>query len=125
MRRDGGERCAWDGLAVEPIYRVRIVEPGGDSYSFCSPECAEHWLHRDQRDPIDVLVTDEAGGDEVDAASASFVRSTVATNAVTGNRLHAFRRTEDALRHIEAAGGRLLQGPQRPFTELTDSHSRN
>ena len=53
--------------------------------------------------------------EEVDAASAWFVRSQVVTNPVTGNRVHAFRNPDDARRHAEAFGGVLLSGAERPF----------
>jgi len=49
------------------------------------------------------------------ASQAHYVRSTVATNAVTGNRRHVFRTVEDALKHAEAAHGRRLLGAERPF----------
>ena len=63
-------------------------------------------------------MTDEAGGIELEAGEALYVRSTVVTNAVTGNRRHVFRRDADARKHAEAANGRRLLGADRPFAKM-------
>lgn len=123
MRRGAGERCAWDGLPIESIYRVRIVERPGIAYTFCCVQCAERWLERRDTKPLEILVTDEASGGEIDASRASFVRSGVATNTITGNRVHVFRTAADAMKHAEAARGRRLTGAERPFAGLRDSGS--
>ena len=123
IRGDREGRCAWDGLEIEPIYQVRIVEKPGVTYQFCCLQCAEFWLKRRGRKPIAIFVTDGASGREIKASNAFYVRSTVATNAVTGDRRHVFRAVEDALKHAKAAHGRQLQGDERPFEKrrLTDS----
>lgn len=115
IRGEADERCAWDGLGLEPIYQVRIIEETGNAYTFCCLRCAESWLEQRGRQPVRILVTDEASGTEISASQAHYVRSTVATNAVTGNRRHVFRTVEDALKHAEAAHGRRLLGAERPF----------
>jgi hypothetical protein len=117
MRGGDNERCAWDGLEIEPIYQVRIVEESGFTGRFCCLRCAEAWQAR-RGQPLNVFVTDEASGMELDAAQAVYVRSTVITNAITGNRRHVFRRIEDATKHAEAAHGHRLLGAERPFAKM-------
>lgn len=114
-RRHAPPRCELDGLAVEPPYQVRVVDGAGGSHRFCCVRCATGWLARQGETPAAVLVTDEAGGGEVDARSAYFVRSGVVTNSVTGNRVHAFRDRADAEQHARDCGGTLLEGAARPF----------
>jgi hypothetical protein len=117
IRGDAQHRCAWDGQEIELIYRVRIVEDAENTYEFCCLQCAELWLERRGHKPLRILVTDEASGQEIEAFKAYYVRSTVATNAVTGNRRHVFRTAEDALKHAEAAHGRRLLEDERPFAK--------
>jgi hypothetical protein len=62
-----------------------------------------------------VLVTDEATGRALPAASAWFVRSAVTTTPVTGNRIHAFRNQADADKHAETFRGTVLVGQELPF----------
>jgi hypothetical protein len=112
-RQDAVPRCALDGLDIEPRYRVRVTDDAG-SYEFCCTRCAEQWLAR-HPGPAAVFVTDEAGGDEIDARAATFVRSPVITNRVTGNRVHAFRNRADAEAHARQFGGWVLRDGERPF----------
>jgi hypothetical protein len=110
LRHPPAGRCALDGVAVEPRYRVRV---GG--HEFCCVRCAELWLGRREAGGQPVRVTDEATGREIDAASAYFVRSMVVTAPATGCRVHAFADRADAERHAESAHGQLLSGSDRPF----------
>ena len=114
-RRVPAGRCALDGVAIEPLYRVRVEDDQGRDHEFCCIHCAELWLGRQQAKPRAVYVTDEAGGREIDAPSAYFVRSAVDTTPTVGNRVHAFARRADAERHAAAARGRLLSDAERPF----------
>lgn len=116
-----GERCALDGIDIEPLYRVRIVEDNGQVREFCCIRCAENWLARKHAVSVrstarSVWVTDEVSGTELDAAKAVFVRSQVVTNHSTGNRIHAFRSRDDAVRHAEYHNGTVLAGGDRPFS---------
>jgi hypothetical protein len=113
-RKAPADRCALDGVAIEPRYRVRVRDGGRDS-EFCCVHCAELWLGRQAPASRAVFVMDEAGGREIDATSAWFVRSAVVTTPTTGNRIHAFATRADAERHAESARGRLLTGAERPF----------
>ncbi len=116
-RRRPGGRCELDGMAIDPAYRVRAVDDDGAEHCFCCIRCARLWLEARRSAPRAVYVTDETGGGEVDAAQAWYVRSTVVTTAASGNRVHAFRDRGDAERHAAFAGGRLLGGADRPFTQ--------
>jgi hypothetical protein len=114
LRRHRSSRCALDGLTIEPLYRVRVVEQG-ESHSFCCVRCAAGWLARRGRQPDAVLVTDETSGAELDARSVFFVHSPVVTNPITGNRVHAFASRAEAEEHARGFGGVVLTGPDRPF----------
>jgi hypothetical protein len=94
---------------------VRVVDAQGQIHLFCCIYCAELWLAHQEAKPAAVFVTDEATGQEIDAASAWFVRSSVVTVAHTRNRVHAFGKHRDASRHAEAAQGKVLQDTERPF----------
>lgn len=113
-RRGGPDRCAFDGETIELSYRVRIAEASG-SRLFCCVGCASRWLDRSGTRPECVYVTDEIGGEELPADEATFVRSMVYTRHSTGDRIHAFRRPEDAARHVREARGRVLSGAARPL----------
>jgi hypothetical protein len=121
-RRGAGPRCELDGLTIEPLYRVRVVDRAGGSHPFCCARCAARWLARQGDRPQAVYVTDEAGGAEVDSRSAFFVRSTVVTNPLTRNRVHAFRDRADAEAHVRAYGGEALTGVERPFSFELDPY---
>jgi hypothetical protein len=115
-RRRAGPRCELNGLTIQLLYQVRIVDRAGASHRFCCVRCAARWLARQEDRPRAVYVTDEAGGAEVDSRSAIFVRSLVLTNPITGNRVHAFRDRADAEEHARAYGGEELTGVERPFS---------
>jgi hypothetical protein len=104
-RRPAAPRCAFDGLKIDPLYRVRVVDAAGVSHPFCCVRCAGAWVARQGGRPTAVYVTDEAGGAEIDSRSACFVLSAVVTNPVTGNRVHSFRDRADAEAHARAFGG--------------------
>jgi len=109
------ESCALDGLKVEPAYRVEVIDERGESHAFCCPACARLWLEGRRAPPRAVRVTDEATGEQIDAASACYVRSTVVTAPGTENRVHVFRDRADAERHAGAFGGLVLPGAAAPF----------
>jgi hypothetical protein len=113
-RRHRAEGCALDGAAVNPAYRVEVVDASGHPHAFCCLRCAQIWLE-DKPDPRAVTVTDEASGEPIDAAAAWFVRSSVVTMPTTGNRVHAFRTRADAERHADQFWGVVLSGSERPF----------
>ncbi len=121
-RQRRASRCAFDGLAITPIYRVKLVDQSGHSAEFCCLECALRW--QATRGPVEqVWVTDEISGQQILSQDAIFVRSPVVTTPATGNAVHAFATTADAQRHIRASGGRILLGPGRPFAAQQQSRT--
>jgi hypothetical protein len=112
-RRDGPPRCAFDGLPIEPVYRVTVHHDFDEPHEFCCVQCAERWLKHRPR--ALVVVTDEATGQQISAMLAWFVRSSVVTNRVTGNRVHVFQERADAERHAAKFGGDILEGAARPL----------
>jgi hypothetical protein len=114
-RRSTVPACALDGARINPLYRVRVVDAQGRDQEFCCIHCAELWCGQQTDRPRAVFVTDEVTGQEIDAASAWFVRSQVVTVPHTGNRIHAFRDRADAARHADAAHGLLLSDAEKPF----------
>jgi hypothetical protein len=110
--------CALDGVAIEPIYRVRIVDRQNQSYEFCCAKCAQLWMEAHDSSYLTVFVTDETSGHDIPAGWASFTTSSVVTIPTTGNRIHAFADERDAQSHAEIFRGRVLTGKERPFHEL-------
>ena len=92
-----------------------MTDRDGREFSFCCVHCTRLWLAQRDDPPAAVAVTDEATGEPVEARAAVFVRSTVATNPVTGNRVHAFRDRAAAEEHARVFGGWVLTGDERPF----------
>jgi hypothetical protein len=115
IRHRASSGCALDGMPVDPLLRVRVMDGGGDSHDFCCIRCAQLWLEHQARPPRGIYVADEKTGEEVEAGHAYFVRSRVATVAATENRIHAFARRADAERHAQLYGGSLLLDAERPF----------
>jgi hypothetical protein len=118
-RSTSAARCALDGVAIDRLYQVRVVDADGHDHVFCCIHCATTWLGRQSESPRRVFVTDEVTGQELDAASAWFVRSLVVTSPHTGNRVHVFAHRADALRHAAAAPGTVLRGSENPFASAT------
>jgi hypothetical protein len=119
LTRDAAPRCAWDGLPIEPLYRVRVVDADGAAHPFCCVRCAEKWLARQKvATTRSVYVQDEATGVELNHGEATYVISPVATNRINGNRIRVFREREAAEEHLRAFGGRLLDGVDRPFAAV-------
>ena len=116
-RQKDGHRCALDGVEVEPIYRVVIVDRDKRSYEFCCIKCAQWWLASRPQKPWIVFVTDESSGQEIPSKDGHFVRSTIITEPITGNAIHVFADPRDAQKHADNFWGTVLQSPNRPFQE--------
>ena len=111
--------CALDGVEIEAMFRVRIVDDERQAHEFCCIRCAEYWMERRAIELTAIYVTDEVSGKEIEASSAYFVRSSVITMPTTGNRIHVFQDRSDAERHASMLRGTVLLGSERPF-EPTD-----
>jgi hypothetical protein len=116
-RLDDPGRCALDGAALAPAYRVRLVErAGGPEREFCGVACAAGWLsHSPEHSAL--FVTDELTRREVPAAEAWLVRSSVVTRRATGNRIHCFADEAAARRHAREARGRVLAAGEAPWAQ--------
>jgi hypothetical protein len=114
LRGTASPRCTLDGLPITPIYQVRIVAADGTEHMFCCVRCATRWLPH-EAPPHAVWVTDEATGAAIEAGAACFVRSRVVTSPITGNTIHVFKDAADADEHLQAFGGYMLTGEERPF----------
>lgn len=117
--RIGQLRCALDGQETDPLRRITVVKTDGSRHTFCCITCTELWLHRGQVVPLQVLVTDEVTGQRLNAGDAYYVRSSVTSNAPTGDRRHVFARRDIADAHATSFQGRVLTGKERPFADLT------
>jgi hypothetical protein len=115
IRHRNRSGCALDGMAIDPLLRVRVVDSSQQSHDFCCIRCAQLWLEHQAQEPLGIYVTDEKSGKEIEAGQAFFVRSRVATVAATENRVHAFADRADAERHAQLHGGSLLTAAERPF----------
>lgn len=107
------ERCAMDGVALAPSFRVRVVLPDGKTDAFCGVTCAQAWVQCRGVAPREILVT--AGGREIDAGAAWFVRTVANRSDGAPDGLRVFAGRDDALRHVAAYGGTVLIGADRPF----------
>lgn len=114
-RNSSAPTCALDGVPIDPLYQVTIVDAQGQPHVFCCLRCAGLWSKRAAEPPRAVTVTDEASGQEVPAENACYVRSSVVTTPVTGNRIHTFRRQADAQEHAQAFAGVVLPEDEKPF----------
>jgi NosL len=115
VRRGSRHGCALDGAPIITNLTVRLVDQAGQSHEFCCIRCAELWLQSRKETSAKIYVTDEVSGKEIESTTAYLVRSQVTTNAATRNRVHAFERKEDAERHANAYGGKILSADERPF----------
>jgi hypothetical protein len=118
LRRHAEPRCAMHGVAIHPLYRVRIEDSAGASHAFCCIRCAQSWLARRGERPAAIEVTDETTGEPIDARLAHFVESAIVTNPVTGNRIHAFRDQADAEAHSRTFAGHILTSGDYPFMDF-------
>jgi hypothetical protein len=119
LRGGGADRCALDGVAIDPRYAVRLSdEPTGVSRRFCCPTCAEVWIARDPATRRSAFVTDESTGAEIDARDAWFVRSRVVAVPATDSRVHSFAIEAAAKRHADEFRGTLLEGDERPLRAI-------
>lgn len=115
LRRQQAPQCALDGVRLDPVYVVDIAESSGRHRQFCCILCAEYWLAKTPSPEAMIQVTDEVSAKTIPANEAYFARSSVMTNSVTLNRIHAFADRDEAEAHARQFGGRVLEGQERPF----------
>lgn len=117
--RGHGDRCAMDGAEVAPAFRVQVLAGDREAPVFCGVECASRWLSREDPEDVRILVTDSRTGKEIDAASASYVLALSTLRDGAPDAIRVFARRGDAERSVEAYGGALLTGEERPFDPWT------
>ena len=120
MRADARPRCRWDGRVIDTLFRVRVHDTTGGDSGFCDVGCARSWVSRHPSSERTIHVTDEDSGEMLDAEHAFFVRSSIVTNPITGNRWHVFRDRDRADQHARESRGRLMLGADHPFPSLVE-----
>lgn len=106
-------RCDYDGVKIEPIYAVYFNLRDGTEKKFCSIVCASMSFSKLKNEVKKVMVVDEASEKRVSAPQAFFVESDIVTVPHVKNRIHAFGREEDAMKHLEKFSGRRVENPFR------------
>jgi ribosomal protein L24E len=106
-------RCDYDGVKIEPIYAVYFNLRDGTEKKFCSIVCASMSFSKLKNEVKEVVVVDEASEKRVSAPQAFFVESDIVTVPHVKNRIHAFGREEDAMKHLEKFSGRRVENPFR------------
>jgi hypothetical protein len=101
--------CSLDGQRIAPVYEVDLVERDAVLARFCCTACAAEWP--DVPPQSWWRVRDEVTGEPLDAEVASFVESSVITNASRRCRTHAFKNWSDAMNHAATYGGERVADP--------------
>jgi hypothetical protein len=109
VRGSHPDRCSFDGVSIDRVHRVDLMEDGMVRASFCSVACALAW----PKLPASRYwqVRDEMSGEPIDASRACFVLSRVVTVATRGERIHVFRQWTDAMNHCAQFGGARIADP--------------
>ncbi len=104
-------RCDYDGTRIEPLYAVYFSLQDGSEKKFCSVVCASMSFSALKKQIKEVRVTDESSGAKIISSQAFFVESEMVTVPHVKNRIHAFAKKEDALKHIQKFKGRWVGNP--------------
>jgi ribosomal protein L24E len=110
-RKSIESRCDYDGMKIEPIYAVYFILQDGTEKKFCSIACASMSFSALKKQIREVRVVDEPSGNKINASEAFFVESDIVTVPHVKNRIHAFGRGEDAMKHLEKFNGRRVENP--------------
>ncbi len=110
-RKSIESRCDYDGVKIEPIYAVYFTLQDGTEKKFCSIACASMSFSALKKQIRKVRVVDEPSGNKINASEAFFVESDIVTVPHVKNRIHAFGRGEDAMKHLEKFNGRRVENP--------------
>jgi hypothetical protein len=113
--RTGRDACPTDGAAVDPAFRVRVIDGEGAARAFCGVRCAAAWLARHPTAARRVLVTDCATGREIDGGAAFYVKTFGPVPEGAPDGIRVFEAEQAALEHARAHGGKVLDGAMRPF----------
>ena len=110
-RKSIESRCDYDGTRIEPLYAVYFSLQDGSEKKFCSVVCASMSFSALKKQIKEVRVTDESSGAKIISSQAFFVESEMVTVPHVKNRIHAFAKKEDALKHIQKFKGRWVKNP--------------
>jgi ribosomal protein L24E len=110
-RKSIESRCDYDGVKIEPIYAVYFTLQDGTEKKFCSIACSSMSFSALKKQIKEVRVTDEPSGAKIISSQAFFVESEMVTVPHVKNRIHAFAKKEDALKHIQKFNGRWVGNP--------------
>ncbi|MGD9074916.1 MAG: hypothetical protein PVJ69_06865, partial [Desulfobacteraceae bacterium] len=111
QHRSSSQKCSLDGIRIDPLYEVNIIQEGETSYRFSCVLSAQLWL-KGNSEPISAIwVTDETTGEKIRAELAYYVESNVITTPHIGNRVHAFSHEKAAELHAKQYKGKLVKNP--------------
>lgn len=115
QRPDG--HCDYDNTLIKPVNRVVIITPDGTEKQFCSVCCAGYWFDENPEieDRIEagdgrVTVVDEISGEIIDSSLAYWLKSSQLSRGENQCRVHVFKDSGDASRHILRYGGQEKPG---------------
>src|SRR4030067_2121993 len=105
------DRCDYAETRIEPLYAVYFSLQDGSEKKFCSVVCASMSFSALKKQIKEVRVTDESSGAILISSQAFFVESEMVTVPHVKNRIHAFAKKEDALKHIQKFKGNWVENP--------------
>ena len=111
QHRSSSTRCSLDGIGIDPLYEVTIIQEGKTSYSFSCVLSAQLWLKGNSEPISSIWVTDETTGEKIRAELAYYVESRVITTPHIGNRIHAFSHEKAAELHAQQYKGKFVKNP--------------
>lgn len=111
QHRSSLQRCSLDGIRIDPLYEVTIIQEGETSYSFSCVLSAQLWLKGNGEPISSIWVTDETTGEKIRAELAYYVESNVITTPHIGNRIHSFSQEEAAELHAQQYKGKFVKNP--------------
>lgn len=111
QHRSPSLKCSLDGIRIDPLYEVTIIQKGETSYSFSCVLSAQIWLMENSEPISSIWVTDETTGEKIRAELAYYVESDLTTTPHTGNRIHAFSHEKAAKLHAQQYKGKFVKNP--------------
>lgn len=105
------ERCAYDGIKIDPRDEVQFVMKERNNLRLSSITTAIQAFGKYGDKVKLVLVTDEESGRKVAAEKAYFVESRLISVPHVQNRIHAFASKDAATRHRDHFSGSYLPNP--------------
>jgi len=113
QNRSSSLKCSLDGVRIDPLYEVTIIQEGETSYSFSCILSAQIWLMEKSEPLSSIWVTDEMTGEKIKAELAYYVESDTITTPHTGNRIHVFAKKTEAESHAQEFKGKIVKNPLR------------